>query len=213
MGALLDDPAVVEHDDPPGLADGREAVGDDDRRAPGQQAAQAGLDAALGVQVDVRRRLVEHEDARVGDERAGEGEQLALAGRELRAALADLGRSPLGSAAMKSQAPTARAAASICASSASGRPKAMLSRDRAAEQEGLLGHDAHLRAQRARGHVAQVVAVDEHAPVGRVVEARDELGEGRLARAGGADERDGLRRAGTTSATSSSASFVPSSVR
>ena len=47
------------------------------------------------------------------------------------------------------------------------------------------------RSERARD-VAQVVAVDEHAAVGRVVEARDELGERRLARAGRADEGDGL---------------------
>ena len=57
---------------------------------PDKQAAQALLDAALGVQVDVGGGLVEHEDARVGDQRAGEGDQLALAGRQLRAALADL---------------------------------------------------------------------------------------------------------------------------
>ena len=91
MGALLDDAAVLEHDDPPGLADRGEAVGDHDRGAAGQQAAQAVLDAPLGVQVDVRGRLVEDQDARVGDQRAGEGDQLALAGGQLRAALADLG--------------------------------------------------------------------------------------------------------------------------
>ena len=90
VGALLGDAAVLEHDDPPGLADRRETVGDHDRGAPGQQTAQALLDAGLGVQVDVGGGLVEHEDARVGDQRAGERDQLALAGRELRAALADL---------------------------------------------------------------------------------------------------------------------------
>ena len=95
MRALLDDPALVEHDDPPGLADRRQAVGDDDRGAPGEQPAQPVLDPALGVQVDVRGRLVEDEDARVGDQRAGEGDELALAGRELDAALADLGVEPV----------------------------------------------------------------------------------------------------------------------
>ena len=83
--------AVLEHDDAPGLADGREPVGDHDRRAAGQQPPQAALDPALGVDVDVRGGLVEHEDARVGDQRAREGDELALAGRELHAALAHLG--------------------------------------------------------------------------------------------------------------------------
>ena len=110
------------------------------------------LDPALGVEVDVRGRLVEDEDARVGDQRAGEGDELALAGRELRRrARRPRCRSPSGSAAMNSSAPTARAAArDLLVASASGRPKAMLSRDRAAEQERLLRHDPHLRAQRAR---------------------------------------------------------------
>ena len=49
---------------------------------------------------------------------------------------------------MKSHAPTARAAASISSAVASGRPNAMLSRDRPAEQERLLRDDPHLRAQR-----------------------------------------------------------------
>ena len=91
MGALLDDAAVFEHDDAPGLANRGQAVGDHDRCASGEQAAQAGLDTALGVQVHVGGRLVQHKDARVGDQGAGERDQLALAGGQLRAALADLG--------------------------------------------------------------------------------------------------------------------------
>ena len=91
MGALLDDEAVVQDDDPAGLADRRQAVRDDDRGAAGEQAAQALLDRRLGVEVDVRGGLVEDQDAGVGDEGAGERDQLALAGGELDAALADLG--------------------------------------------------------------------------------------------------------------------------
>jgi hypothetical protein len=55
-----------------------------DGGAPHEQPAEAVLDAALGVEVDVGGGLVEDEDAGVGDERAGEGDQLALAGGELR---------------------------------------------------------------------------------------------------------------------------------
>ena len=65
---------------------------------PASSRRRPGLDPALGVQVDVRRGLVEHEDARVGDQRAGEGDELALAGRELDAALADLGVEPVAAA-------------------------------------------------------------------------------------------------------------------
>jgi hypothetical protein len=62
---------VLEHDDQAGVADRREAVGDDDRGAAGEQAAQALLDAVLGVDVDVGGRLVEDQDPGIGDQRAG----------------------------------------------------------------------------------------------------------------------------------------------
>ena len=91
MGALLGDPAAFEDDDLAGAADRREAVGDDERRAPGQQPLEAPLDRLLGAHVDVGGGLVEDQDPRLGEQGAGEGDELALAGRELDAALADLG--------------------------------------------------------------------------------------------------------------------------
>jgi capsular exopolysaccharide synthesis family protein len=91
VGALLDHAAVLEHHDPPGAADRGQAVCDHDRGAAREQPAQAGLDARLGVDVDVGGRLVEHEDAGVGDQRAGERHELALPRGELGAAFPDLG--------------------------------------------------------------------------------------------------------------------------
>ena len=88
--ALLDDLAVLEHDDQVGVADRREPVRDHERRAAGEQTPQRPLDLALGADVDGRRRLVEDQDARVGKQRAGEGDELALAEREAEAALAEL---------------------------------------------------------------------------------------------------------------------------
>ena len=78
---------------------------------PASRRRMPGLDPALGVQVDVRGRLVEDEDPRVGDQRAGERDELALAGRELDAALADLAcRARRAARATKSSAPTPRSA-------------------------------------------------------------------------------------------------------
>ena len=65
---------------------------------PGQQAAQAVLDARLGVHVHVGGGLVEDQHPRVGGRRAGEGHELALAGGEVAAALADLGVVAVGQA-------------------------------------------------------------------------------------------------------------------
>ena len=102
-------------------------MGDHDRGAPREQAAQAGLDAALGVQVHVGGRLVEHEDARVGDQRAGERDQLALAGGELGAALADLGVVAVWELWDELVGADRGRGLAQCSSPASGRPKAMFS--------------------------------------------------------------------------------------
>ena len=91
MRALLDDDAVLEDDDQVGVADRREAVGDHERGAAVRGAAERVLDPPLGADVDRARRLVEDQDARVGEQRAGEGDELALAEREPEAALAELG--------------------------------------------------------------------------------------------------------------------------
>ncbi len=95
MGSLLDDEAVLEDDDQIGVADRREAVGDHERGAPVQQAAERALDLLLGTDVDRARRLVEDQDARVGEQCACERDELALAEREPEAALAELGVVPV----------------------------------------------------------------------------------------------------------------------
>ena len=79
MRALLDHAPVLEHDDEVGVADRREAVCDDECGPVGQQGAQRALDRPLRPDVDRRRGLVEDENARIGEERAREGDELALA--------------------------------------------------------------------------------------------------------------------------------------
>ena len=97
--ALLDDPAVVEHDDQVGVPHGREAVGDHERRPAHHQLVERVEDHGLGPRVDRRRRLVEDEDRRVLEERAGDADALALAAGELRTPLAELGLVALRAAA------------------------------------------------------------------------------------------------------------------
>ena len=80
--ALLDDAAVLEHDDQVRIADRREPVRDDECGSVLEQQMQRLLDLSLGADVDRRRRLVEDQDPRVGEQRARERDQLALAERE-----------------------------------------------------------------------------------------------------------------------------------
>src|ERR1700724_3549177 len=51
---VLDHATVLEDEDPAGVADRREAVGDHDRGAAGDESPQTLLDQALGVDVHVR---------------------------------------------------------------------------------------------------------------------------------------------------------------
>ena len=78
MGALLDDLAVIEHDDLVGPANGRKPVGDDHGRAAAQQPLKPLLYQRLGVAVDIGRSLVKDEDAGICDDGPGEAQELAL---------------------------------------------------------------------------------------------------------------------------------------
>ena len=87
--AHLDDPALVHEDDQVGVAHGGQAVGDDEGGAACAQAVDRFLDARLGLDVERAGRLVEHQDRRVLEDGAGDRDALALAARQLAAALAD----------------------------------------------------------------------------------------------------------------------------
>ena len=60
---------------------------DHEAGAPLEQPGERRLDQPLGVAVDARGRFVQDQDPRVGDQRAGEADQLPLPEREVAAAL------------------------------------------------------------------------------------------------------------------------------
>ena len=128
--------------------------------------SSARLDQELGRAVDVRGGLVEDQDARVGEQRAGDGDELALARREARAALAhavvEALREARGDAV---DADRLGRAAHLARRWRRAAAKRMLSAMRAGEQEGILQHDAELAAVAAQLNVAQVDAVGAHGAV------------------------------------------------
>ena len=89
MRAILDHPALVDGDDAVALADGREAMRNDDDGAPPHDLAHIFLDDAFALVIEGTGRLVKNENARIGDQGAGDGDALALPAREACAALAD----------------------------------------------------------------------------------------------------------------------------
>ncbi len=167
----------------------------DDQRGPaGQDGTQRRLHHALTRNVQQRRRLVEHEDRRGGQEGAGEGDQLPLPGGQATASFAYLRVIAAGQ----------RADEGVRADSGCGRFDVSLAgarlaephvvRDGAAEQEVLLGDQHDLVAQRLIGQCAEIGAIEEHPALAGVVEPGQEPGDSGLPGAGRADQ--GHRLAG-----------------
>ena len=81
--------AVVEHDDPVGVDDRADALGDDDDRRVLRLGTQRRAQPRVGAGVERREAVVEQVHARPLDERPGDRQPLALAAGDVGAALVD----------------------------------------------------------------------------------------------------------------------------
>ena len=88
MRSLFRDPSVLQDHDPLGAAYRREAVRDQDDSQSGGEFHESVVDLGFGAHIEVGGRLVEDQDARAAfhrEERAGQGDALPLAPREIHA--------------------------------------------------------------------------------------------------------------------------------
>src|SRR5258708_26795793 len=83
MCALLDDLPALEHNNVIGSFDGRETVRDNQSSTTSEETIKSLLHQLFGKGIDVRRRFVEDQDTRVGQESASERDQLALSDAEI----------------------------------------------------------------------------------------------------------------------------------
>src|ERR1041385_5271256 len=88
--------ALVHDENPVGALDGGEAMRNDQGSAAFHQPRQRLAHAKLGFRVNARRGLVQNQEARVVGQRAGETDELFLAGGKAVAALAHRLREPFG---------------------------------------------------------------------------------------------------------------------
>src|SRR5437868_2567919 len=79
VATLLDEASVVEDEDAVGVADGREAVRDDEGRLARRERVQRPHEERLGAGVHRARGLVEDQDRGLAEPRAHEADDLALA--------------------------------------------------------------------------------------------------------------------------------------
>ena len=183
MGSHLDEPALVHHRHPVGPGRGRQPVGDDDDRPSLHEGGDGPLDLHLGAGVQVGGGLVEDEDGGVGQRGPGQGDELALPGRQAGAPLPDLGGEALGQALEVLEHPDGVHGPAHLLVAGAVAADAHVLEDRAVEEEPLLGDDDDALPQRAEGGVPQVGPAQGDRALGGVVEPGHQLGQGRLPRA------------------------------
>ena len=166
---------------------------DDEDGAALQQRAQRVLGGGLGVDVDGRERVVEHEDPRAPDDGAGQGEPLALAAGEAQPLLADARVEAPGQVEGEAGLGHLQRGQHLLLGGVGLAHEQVLPHG-SREQRGLLEREPDLATQAGDREVAQVVPVEGDAPLGGVVEAGEERDERRLAGAGGAHHGDDLAR-------------------
>ncbi len=91
VAALLHDFAVVDHHHVVGIADGAQAVGNHKTGSALHQAQQRFLDARLGARVHAAGGLIQDQDGRVGQDGAGDRQQLALSLAQVAGAFCEQG--------------------------------------------------------------------------------------------------------------------------
>ena len=96
MRALFHDGAVFHDEDEVSIANGGQAVGNDKGSAIRAQRVHRFLDEYFGAGIDRRGGFVENEQRGLGQKRAGNGDELALAGRDSTAVLVDDGVVAIG---------------------------------------------------------------------------------------------------------------------
>src|SRR5438046_6156362 len=83
MGAALNDFSVLEHQNLMRVADRGKPMRDDEAGPALKKLLQRALDDDLGVRVNGAGRFIEDQNARPGDHRANEAEELPFAGAEV----------------------------------------------------------------------------------------------------------------------------------
>src|SRR5579883_2599372 len=192
MAAVLDDPPVIEHEDPIEVAHRRQAVGDHQGCAALHQAIHGVPDQRLRLAVEARGRLVQDQDARISQEGARDRHTLALAAGQLDAALAH----PRGVALRLALDERIGMREPGCPLDLRlrriGPAIGDVFGERAMEQERLLLDDRHLLPKALLRDTGDVLAIDGDVTGLDIVQPLHELDEGRLARARPADQADAL---------------------
>src|SRR5262245_57751553 len=162
MGAVLSQTAALDGEEAVAAPHRRQPMRNDEDDTAFGEPRHVLLDDPLALIVESARRLVEDQDARVGNERARDGETLALAAREAGAVLSHNGVVTIGE--LKDEIMCAGHL--LAGNDPFDRHRAVRQRNivahRAIEQDALLQHDADLPTQPGWIDDAEIDAVDQN---------------------------------------------------
>src|ERR1043166_796455 len=191
--------ALVHDENPVGALDGGEAMRNDQGSAAFHQPRQRLAHAKLGFRVNARRGLVQNQEARVVGQRAGETDELFLAGGKAVAALAHRLREPFGKLTHELEQVDLPGGLLHRFFFDPLRSEADIRVDGAGEKIRILQDDSKVPPQIIEREFANGDAANADRAALDVVEAEQETGEGGLARSGVA--HDGDRLAGINAET------------
>ena len=199
MGAAPDNTPVFQDEDLVGIADGGDALGDDQRGAVCRGRGECGTQPGVGRDVEGREGVVEDVDGRLLDQGPGDRQTLPLTARYVRTALCDARLQAafelrdevrgLGDAQRLPHLLVGGVGTAVSQVGGHG----------AGEQVGLLRHQPDARPQGIGVELPHVDAVHQHLAAGRVEQPGDQVHQGGLSRARRADDRGraaGVQREG-----------------
>src|SRR5579875_913012 len=159
-------------------------MSDDQRGASIEQTMQALLHQQFGERVDIGGCFVQNQDTRVGQERAGERDKLALPDAQV--ATAFLNRCIVALWHAHDQVVQTDGARRLHDLFITGFESSITDvlTHCAGKEEGVLKDNTDLAAQRVLGDITHIVAIDQHGSLLHVVEAQQQAGDGAFARTG-----------------------------
>ena len=159
-----------------------------DRRATAHQFLERGLDNVLGLGVQRIGGLIQNQNRSIADQRARDGETLALAAGKGHTLFADDGVEATRFFEDEIKRMGMFGGGFNVRIGRAGPAEFDVAPDGFVEQNGFLGDHGDMGAEVAGGEFPDVGAADAHRPFLRVVKAEEQIGQGRFARAAAPDE-------------------------
>ena len=188
MIAAFDDAAGFDDQNLVGATDGGEAVGDDEGGAAAHQVAQTFLNERFGFGVEAGSGFVENQDARIGEDGAGDGDALALAAGKFYAAFADDGVVTFFKVFGEFVDAGDAAGVHDFGFGGVGAGEGDVLANAAVEKKRFLQDDAELGAVGIELDLGKIDAVDQNAAGSRNVEGGDKSDDGGLPCSGRTDQ-------------------------